>query len=201
MIDLEKCLLELANKRPIFHSEADFQHSLAWEIHLQTNLKIRLEYTYRQVLQKDPQIDIVVWEEDKLIPIELKYKTRKFTTIIDGEEFFLKDHSATDQGRYDFIYDIKRVEEITEQTHTEGYCVFLTNVSAFWNKGKLNSIDNQFKFYQRKEILRGELRWQGNPSKKTIENRENPITIRNDYSCNWKDYSSFNMKYLLLKIS
>lgn len=32
MINMNKVLSTLSVKRPIFHSEADFQHSLAWEI-------------------------------------------------------------------------------------------------------------------------------------------------------------------------
>jgi hypothetical protein len=31
--DIHKLLGQLATTRPIFHSEADFQHQLAWDIH------------------------------------------------------------------------------------------------------------------------------------------------------------------------
>lgn len=33
MFDVEAVLRDLALKRPIFHSEADFQHAVAWEVH------------------------------------------------------------------------------------------------------------------------------------------------------------------------
>ena len=36
-------LTDLAEKRSIFHSEADFQHALAWEMH-RREYDIRLEY-------------------------------------------------------------------------------------------------------------------------------------------------------------
>ena len=33
MIQIAQVLSTLAVQRPVFHSEADFQHALAWEIH------------------------------------------------------------------------------------------------------------------------------------------------------------------------
>ena len=43
------CLMqELSKSRPIFHSEADFQHALAWQIHeTMPDSQIRLEYPFR----------------------------------------------------------------------------------------------------------------------------------------------------------
>ena len=34
MLKLDELIGRLAQTRPIFHSEADFQHSFAWEFHL-----------------------------------------------------------------------------------------------------------------------------------------------------------------------
>ena len=45
MIHLYDVLRSLSCQRPIFHSEADFQHALAWLIHLQhPDAIVRLEY-------------------------------------------------------------------------------------------------------------------------------------------------------------
>ena len=33
MVDIEKLMKELARDRSVFHSEADFQHALGWQIH------------------------------------------------------------------------------------------------------------------------------------------------------------------------
>ena len=33
MLDIEGLLTSLAQSRKVFHSEADFQHALAWQIH------------------------------------------------------------------------------------------------------------------------------------------------------------------------
>lgn len=43
-MNLDSLLNQLALKRPIFHSEADFQHTLAWEVHLShPAAEVRLE--------------------------------------------------------------------------------------------------------------------------------------------------------------
>ena len=38
--------------------------------------------------------------------LELKYKTRRLSTSIAGEEFVLRQQGAQDLGRYDFLKDI-----------------------------------------------------------------------------------------------
>lgn len=44
MIDIATAISSLGRKRPIFHSEADLQHALAWEIHLALpDAAVRLE--------------------------------------------------------------------------------------------------------------------------------------------------------------
>lgn len=68
--DLEKCLSSLKTKRPVFHSEADFQFALAWEIkELYPDIEIRLEYPINEL---NMYIDIMLLNQDKAIPIELK---------------------------------------------------------------------------------------------------------------------------------
>ena len=44
MIDITDVLDELSKNRPVFHSEADFQHALGWKIHEKyPDFNIRLE--------------------------------------------------------------------------------------------------------------------------------------------------------------
>jgi len=43
-VPLQQVLTVLAERRPVVHSEADFQHALAWEAHrLDPDLRVRLE--------------------------------------------------------------------------------------------------------------------------------------------------------------
>jgi len=71
-------LIDLINSlrasRKIFHSEADFQHALAWEIHKAfPNAKIRLEIPI-QVSNSTYHLDLLVRNGHATTGIELKYK-------------------------------------------------------------------------------------------------------------------------------
>ena len=46
MLDITHLMNELAHDRLVFHSEADFQHALAWRIHdAMPDCGVRLEYS------------------------------------------------------------------------------------------------------------------------------------------------------------
>ena len=98
--DLAAALSALAAERPVFHSEADFQHSLAWTIRgHHSDIKPRLE---RPVTLGDQRGHVDVWLQEHAgeTVIELKYGTRKAGFIVDGEEYDLRD-GAPDWLRYD----------------------------------------------------------------------------------------------------
>ncbi|MBI3914108.1 MAG: hypothetical protein HY327_07980 [Chloroflexi bacterium] len=112
MSPIAESLNTLSKYRPVFHSEADFQHAFAWEIHQRfPTASIRLE---RPFLSGNNQLhlDILVIREADILAIELKYKTRGLSLRLGDEQFALKDQSAQDLGRYDFIKDIQRLEQI-----------------------------------------------------------------------------------------
>ena len=73
MINLEeinKLVQECFNERGIFHSEADFQHSLAWKIHEKfgKKFKIRLEFVFGT-----KHVDIVLIDNSN-INIKIGYR-------------------------------------------------------------------------------------------------------------------------------
>lgn len=73
MLDIHKVIASLQSKRPLFHSEADFQLALAWEIQsYYPEAEIRLEYNFPKVLGS-LYVDIWVKLHDTFIPLELKY--------------------------------------------------------------------------------------------------------------------------------
>ncbi|MDE2142791.1 MAG: hypothetical protein KGJ84_10300 [Elusimicrobia bacterium] len=78
-MNIHELMAELAIKRPLFHSEADFQHALAWEIRSRLpDAKIRLEY--RPSGFDRMYVDMwVVLADGTPFAIELKYKTRAFS--------------------------------------------------------------------------------------------------------------------------
>jgi len=91
-------IIKYLSKRPIFHSEADFQFSLAWDIQrAYPTADIRLEYPPEN--EPNRYIDILVRNKEYSYPIELKYKTKKLSATIGDEQFHLKDHSAQDLGK------------------------------------------------------------------------------------------------------
>ena len=106
-LDVPGLMENLSEERPIFHSEADFQHALAWQLHKEMpNDEIRLEYKPFQ----DERMYLDIWIRSQAVGvvIELKYLTKDLKLEWDDESFALRDHSAQDHGRYDFPNDIQR---------------------------------------------------------------------------------------------
>lgn len=205
--DLESCLLSLSNKRPIFHSEADFQFALAWEIRSRyPDALIRLEY--RPAVSSRISIDITIFYLGKTIPIELKYKTAKLKYTIRTEEFNLKYQSAQDIGKYDCLKNIKRIEDLKTQLEnfSAGYTIWLTNDSSYWNPPvKTDTLYNEFSIHHLSQ-KHGKMSWASHAGSGTTKGRESSIDLTGNYEIYWKSYSNINVpqgifKYALLKIS
>ncbi len=198
MIDLTRVLATLANKRQIFHSEADFQHALAWEIHdVYPRCSIRLELRLLH-LDNPAYLDILAVSEDVTLAIELKYKTRRLLANVGEEAFYLSDQSAQDTGRYYFLKDIQRLEQFVDKHNRAiGYAIMLTNDSSYWKTSRdSQTVDANFRIHDGK-VVTGELRWGVDASKGTMEGREKPITIRNTYTLLWQDYSELSLNEIL----
>lgn len=189
--DIHSVMKVLAAQRKVFHSEADFQHAFAWELHLrQPNASIRLEKPLRTA-GKSLHLDFLIEHAGKSVAVELKYKTRSLKLSLDGEDFHLSSHSAQDLGRYDFIKDICRLEEITSTiSDCEGWAIMLTNDSAYW-KTPLNTetVDAAFRLTEGR-ILNGDLAWTDQASAGTKKNRESDLSVSGKYKLAWEDYSS-----------
>lgn len=70
--DLVLLFRQLGERRPIFHSEADFQHDLAWEFRAQNLARqLRLERPFR-VGERPAHVDLVAATSSGLVGIELK---------------------------------------------------------------------------------------------------------------------------------
>lgn len=210
MIDLHNILKTLCSNRPVFHSEADFQHAFAWEIHLQwPNYSLRLEYPLS--LGERERLDIFAFDDDKKLAIELKYKTEALFAPIGGEVFWLKDVDARDQGRYDFLSDIQRLEKfVSEHDNVTGYAILLTNDSLYWDAPRNTlTVDASFRIHEGR-VVNGILSWGATASVGTTKDREEPITIKGKYKLIWQDYCEIEshehvegyrkFRYLLVKI-
>jgi len=150
--------------------------------------KIRLEYRPQSTRM---YLDIVVESQNKRTAIELKYKTSKLETVVDGEPFWLANHGAQDCGKYDVLCDIERLEQVVdgEQFH-KGFMIFLTNdLHYFANRGERNeTIDQQFRLTPGR-VLNGELKWSEAAGAGTKKGREAPIWLTGQYHVNWMPYS------------
>jgi len=206
IIELKRILKSLSLKRKIFYSEADFQHAFAWEIHKKyPDTYVRLEYPI--MINNMWYIDILVKYENQIIPIELKYKTRKIKCSHNKERFHLKNQGAQDHGRYDFLWDIYRIEQLKNKfNNLTGYAIFLTNDSLYWKEPrKSNTVDSMFRIHNGKEV-NGSLSWSNDASAGTKKGREDKILLKNKYQIKWEDYSRVNsnrhneFKYLFLEI-
>ena len=270
---LHSIMEELAKERPIFHSEADFQHALAWkirekmiekgyrtEVRLELSKKIKRrifnenerkkfleKYTeflgenkndkkkidecmscYRNLLLKyagefDQYMHIDIWLiiEDAIFAIELKYKHPDKASPeieVNQESFYLKAHSAEDQGSYDFTLDIERLEHIVSTNipgYVNGYCILLTNNWRYWRQPNNRKKRSQYnEFFPIDESDRGNEKFlNGGEILQWLGKDRLPLELNYKYECRWRHYSNIPLptnpseydqfkefRYLLLKI-
>ena len=157
----------LKNKQSIFHSEADFQFSLAWELQkILPRAKIRLEYCP-------------------------PYKSKSIETTLNNEYFKLKNHGAQDIGRYDYLYDISRIERMgtLDKDFNGGYAIMLTNEPSYWKPAtNKKTVDAAFRIHEGR-VVEGSLAWAENVGPGTSKGRTQPINIAGQYVIHWDDYS------------
>ncbi len=205
---LEQVLRKLASRRPIFHSEADFQHALAWEIHEEApGSEIRLEVPFR-VDARTEYVDLLVRTPRARIAFELKYKTRRLEAELKGERYQLASHGAQDLARYDFLKDVARIERFVSEGRADfGYALMLTNDGGYWKVAKRQStIDAHFRLCEGRDVS-GTLSWGEHAAKGTTAGREKLIELRNQYRISWGTYSdtasleASSFRYLLLRVA
>lgn len=204
-VDIITIMEGLSRQRPIFHSEADFQHALAWRIHeIVPGAEVRLEY---KPLPHE-RISLDVWVRKIRFALELKYPTRTLVAAWSGENFSLRNQAARNQRRYDFLKDVERLERVVSLPNlaTVGFAVCLTNDPAYWivPVGKDTS-DTAFRFHEGR-TAKGELRWLERAAAGTTKGREAPIKLRNPYKMTWRDFSEVGagsyrrFRYLALEV-
>jgi hypothetical protein len=198
-ISFVSILTSLSLRRPIFHSEADFQHEIAWEIrtkHARHLPEIRLEYP----LAKVGTIDLWIRLKGYTYAIELKYKKARFQSHVGGEHFSFNKDGAHPLSRYDAFHDIDRVERACALGADCGCAIFLTNDSLYWRREATRG-SQSFSLHDGRVIVPGPLTWPPT-ARKFIEARPSPIHARKQVILEWKLYSQFSaldteFRYLL----
>lgn len=192
--NINEIMQSLSLKRPVFHSEADFQHAFAWEIQNRfPEAKIRLEQKFNANGGK--YVDVVVAIEDLKLAIELKYKTRKASIEVGGERFELTDQSAQDIGRFDFYNDIRRLEMITEvYAGWHGLSIFLTNDSSYWCKLQNPEVGYADFSMEEGRSVKGNLCWGHRAGPGTRKGRDFTHELCGEHLITWHDYSQIPTK-------
>jgi hypothetical protein len=205
-MDVRELLATLARQRPIFHSEADFQHALAWAIHEACPAaRVRLEIP-RDIDGRRAHVDVWVVDDDS-VAIELEYLTGAAEVKIEDEQFRLVKVS-TNLGRYDVLKDLVRIERLVgEGSADRGIMVALSNDPDYWSEPGWSTTPKYTDLRLTEgRTLSGTLQWGPGTGARTMLGREAPIDLWGKYVCEWTDYSvvgsgasEARFRYLLLE--
>ncbi|WP_405583303.1 hypothetical protein [Streptomyces sp. NBC_01190] len=185
-VPLTEVIARLRQDRPVFHSEADLQHSFArvlWELapKIQSRLEVRqnaLDATGREYL------DLLCIGPSTRTAIEFKYFTAEWTGTLGRppEEYALKSHAADDLARLGFVSDIARLERFGNRPDQNGLALLITNAVGLWMPPKQDDTrDRDFRLHEGR-TLTGQLLWSGG------DYPRNTRTLRGSYSLNWQPY-------------
>jgi hypothetical protein len=189
-VDVDSTLAALADRRGVFHSEADFQFGLATILHeLYPYLEIRLEVPIAEKITLDMLL-IEPTTGDRFA-VELKYKTALWVGSDHGEEFNLRNHGADDIGSYDVLKDVERIESLASAgLVTSGAVIFLTNEPLYWKErteGASKTNAHEFRVHEGLMIT-GTRSWGPNTGGSS-KGREQPLSLRGNYPIQWRNYS------------
>lgn len=184
VLDLDVVMNRLRTSRPVFHSEADFQHAFGQVVHdLDPGLGVRLEV--RQ--QGSEHLDLLCFGPAGRTAVEFKYVTAAWDgpDPRSGESFQLRAHAAHDLARRNFIFDVARLERFcSAATGTDGLALLLTNAPSLWAPPSSARItrDREFRIHEGR-TLTGTLRWGGG------DYPANERHLTGSYSLMWREYS------------
>ena len=206
VLDLHGAIQRLAARRPVFHSEADFQHALAWQIHADhPAADIRLET--RPLPEENLRLDLQVGLDGRRVAVECKYLVRELDIRVAGERFALRTQSAHDIRRYDTLKDVARVEHLVERgAADEGFVVAVTNDAGHWKTAtRPDTFDADFRLHGGR-IVTGRLAWADQTGPGTMKGREAPIDLNGAYRIDWHDFATptkgpaGKFRYLLIEV-
>lgn len=212
--DIIDVMNKLAKERPLFHSEADFQHALGWMIRdfypkARVRAEVKTFYPMEKMgkRRKRRSLDLLVASKSHRAAIELKYKTANAGSIqYNGEDFYLPREGAQDISRVSFLMDLKRLEQATMNApKVDGYAIFLTNDHLYWRKTNRVTKDEEFRIHQERKTIPMKMHWQKDTAMSTTKGIES-ISLSKQYELTWRDYSYIDsakhnkFRYLLLSV-
>jgi len=187
---LSTLLDALAVRRPAFHSEADLQHELAWELRASGAASaVRLERPF-ETADGTINLDLAATTSAGRLAVELKYWKKRLDIHLSDEHFALKNQGAHDISRYDFWKDVWRLERLIGAGLADaGAAIVLTNDPGYWRQGRYGTIDAAFRLHEGR-VASGRLAWAESAGAGTTRGRTSPIDLRGEYAVRWRDYSA-----------
>lgn len=187
MLDIKTIIQSLSYKHPFFQSEKSFQNALLEKLENEGYQSTKNGYF------QGTKVDLLVEcsKSDQIYIFNLRNKTAKLNFSYEGQKYELKNHSAQDQGRYDFIADLQSIENaVSKNEGVMGAAILMTNDHLYWQPPvKNNSVDEDFLLFEGRKIS-GELMWSDDAANGTKKNRDEVIPLKREYVCNWINYSS-----------
>lgn len=193
-IDWDALLTSLAAERPVFHSEADLQHALAWHLrvtHQDVGVRLEVRVPHPTVPDRRERMDLLVRVGGERIAVEIKYLCASLDTSVEGELFRLPNHGAQDVRCFDTVHDIARVEQMVASGFaTSGLLLVLANDPSYWSRPRHDRVTGAaaFRLYDGREIG-GSLEWGDRSGPGTRKGRDFDVELRNVYRLSWRDFS------------
>ena len=185
-------LSALAARRPVFHSERDFQVAFAWEVQ---KADPRMDVYLETRPASGVHLDLAFERRDLdcYTAIELKYFTALWSGRVEGQLYDLTDQRAYDYGRYGVVKDIARIETfIRPRPGSNGAVVVLTNEERYWKLWP-NSNASDIAFHIGDGlVLEGKREWIRPPAQ--AKYRE-ALELSGRYEMNWSEFSTFGAEF------
>ncbi|MER7468489.1 hypothetical protein [Streptomyces sp. NPDC097981] len=183
---LDEVLACLCARRPVFHSEADLQHSFALAVEeVAQDVRCRLEVPVRGN-DASEYLDLLCLGPTGRTAVEFKYVTRQWsgTAGTPLEEYALRGHNAPDVARRDFLRDVGRLERFCDREDQNGLALIITNESSLWRprQRRTPTRDEEFRIHDGRELA-GTLLWAGGSFP------DNTRVLRGAYTLVWRSYT------------
>ncbi|MEA5001213.1 MAG: hypothetical protein VB017_04950 [Endomicrobiaceae bacterium] len=183
-IDLESRLEAKDKTAGFFYSENDFQISLIHEFEFQDNYKTDFIVHYEKSYGREYRTDIVLEEDSKLYPIELKYVHGIYGTYGWQNKDFFKISDG-------FEKDILKMRDVfcQEKNMKQGYCIALVEEKHIENIFKILGV-----------TIKGNKLPDTEPIK-IYEDKEHPYNYRFVYKQVKKNEEKTPFHYFIVEIS
>ncbi len=202
---IEEALKRLGNREQIFHSEAEFQFKLAWEIK-EANSDISIDFEFPFELGIDntthrSEIDLILKNSTSSCAIELKYAKGE----LEYNGYDLRGKPSDEC--HEILKDILRMEKYKTKMKkaSEAYVLVIANNTSYWKRPS-EKVKNAKDMYLTQGITMKPGLYEYRKGSILQSHTKLNIELSNSYTIDWKDYctipapKNFKFKYLLLEV-